>query len=315
MKILVTGAIGFVGTNLCKRLLLEGNYVHGIDNFHSGTTNNLKLLSNFDFFSFTEHDINYSLNINEHFDQIYHLACPASPKFYQLDPIYTSKTSFIGTLNVIEKALIDDATLLFTSTSETYGDPLEHPQKESYNGNVKTTGPRACYDEGKRMAESILFDFHRIHSLEVRIARLFNTYGPFMRHDDGRVISNFINQSIKNIPLTIYGDGSHTRSFCYIDDLIDGLIKLMNSDCIGPINLGNPDEFSLLELSEVIKKNFNKDLTVIFADLPEDDPKIRCPDISKAKLELDWEPKIPLLEGLSKTYNYFQSLTENNQIS
>ena len=307
MNILITGGAGFLGANLSKSLLEEGHCVTSIDNFHSGRKENFVSFENSSSFQSISHDIRKPLEISYNIDQIYHLACPASPKFYQADPIYTTETCVLGTLNVLNFAATKNAKILFTSTSEVYGDPEVHPQPESYRGSVNSTGIRACYDEGKRCAESIFYDFHRMHGLDIKVARLFNTYGPLMRSDDGRVVSNFICQSISGTPITIYGDGTQTRSFCYVDDLILGLKKLMNSgsSVLYPVNLGNPSEFTLLELVEEIEKIVNTKLTLEFLPLPLDDPKIRKPDIQLARTVLNWEPSVDLRDGLKDTYNYF----------
>ena len=309
MNILVTGGAGFLGSNLCRSLLLDGHNVTSIDNFDSGKKENLKPFKVNSKFTSIEHDIRNPLDFSEKFEEIYHLACPASPKFYQKNPIATTETCVIGTINVLKKAVKDKATILFTSTSEVYGDPEVHPQPESYKGSVNFTGIRSCYDEGKRCAESLFYDFRRTYGIRIKVARLFNTYGPNMRPDDGRVISNFICQSIEDKPLTIYGDGTQTRSFCFVDDLILGIRALMSSsdEVYEPINLGNPTEFSLLELVEEISKITNRKLSIEHKPLPLDDPKIRRPDISKAKKELNWSPSINLQEGLKKTYSYFLS--------
>jgi len=307
MNILITGGAGFLGANLTQSLLGDGHCVISIDNFHSGRKENLISFQNSSSFQSISHDIRKPLEISDNIDQIYHLACPASPKFYQADPIYTTETCVLGTLNVLNFALKKNAKILFTSTSEVYGDPEVHPQPESYRGSVNSTGIRACYDEGKRCAESIFYDFHRMHGLDIKVARLFNTYGPLMRSDDGRVVSNFICQSISGTPITIYGDGTQTRSFCYVDDLILGLKKLMSSgsSVLYPVNLGNPGEFTLLELVEEIEKIVNTKLTLEFLPLPLDDPKIRKPDIQLARTALNWEPSVDLRDGLKDTYNYF----------
>ena len=313
MNILITGGAGFLGSNLAKTFIDEGHSVISLDNFHSGRENNFSFIHDTSNLKSITHDIRKPLDISENIDQIYHLACPASPKFYQTDPIYTTETCVLGSLNVLNFAIKKKSKVLFTSTSEVYGDPEVHPQPESYRGSVNSTGIRACYDEGKRCAESLFYDFHRIYNLDVRVARLFNTYGPMMRPDDGRVISNFICQSILNKPITIYGDGLQTRSFCHVNDLILGLKNLMNCNekISHPINLGNPDEFTLLELVNLIEKVFNTKLELKFLPLPLDDPKMRKPDISMAKKILGWEPKVLLEEGLKDTYNYFQSEIQN----
>jgi len=307
MNILVTGGAGFVGSNLCNSLVSKKHNVIAMDNFHSGRNENLSALLNNKNFKIIQHDVRAEIDIQEPIDQVYHLACPASPKFYQADPIYTTETCVLGSLNVLNFALQKNARVLFTSTSEVYGDPEVHPQPESYRGSVNPTGIRACYDEGKRCAESLFYDFHRMHGLEIKVARLFNTYGPLMRSDDGRVVSNFICQSISETPLTIYGDGTQTRSFCHIDDLVIGLTKLMNSNSniLYPVNLGNPDEFSLLELVDEIENISKKELTIEFQPLPMDDPKMRRPDIRIAKNDLGWKPSIKLSDGLIDTYKYF----------
>jgi len=307
MNILVTGGAGFVGSNLCNSLVSKKHNVIAIDNFHSGRNENLSVLLNNKNFKIIQHDVRTQIDIQEPIDQIFHLACPASPKFYQADPIYTTETCVLGSLNVLNFALQKNARVLFTSTSEVYGDPEVHPQPESYRGSVNPTGIRACYDEGKRCAESLFYDFHRMHGLEIKVARLFNTYGPLMRSDDGRVVSNFICQSISETPLTIYGDGTQTRSFCHIDDLVIGLTKLMNSNSniLYPVNLANPDEFALLELVDVIENISKKELTLEFQPLPMDDPKMRRPDIRIAKNDLGWKPSIKLSDGLIDTYKYF----------
>lgn len=307
MNILITGGAGFVGSNLCNALISEENNIFILDNLHSGRRENLSHLEDFKNFNFIEHDIRSPIKIKDQIDQIYHLACPASPKFYQSDPIYTTETCVLGSLNILNFALQKNSKVLFTSTSEVYGDPEVHPQPESYRGSVNSTGIRACYDEGKRCAESLFYDFHRMHGLDIKVARLFNTYGPLMRSDDGRVVSNFICQSISETPITIYGDGSQTRSFCHVDDLVIGLKKLMNSNSniLYPVNLGNPGEFTLLELVDEIEKISRKKLTLEFQPLPMDDPKMRKPDIQMAKNNLGWEPSIKLSDGLIDTYEYF----------
>ena len=307
MKILITGGAGFLGSNLCKSLVKDGNDIISVDNFHSGRESNFENIKGLTNFKSINHDIRHPIKILEAIDQIYHLACPASPKFYQSDPIYTTETCVLGSLNILNLALEKKAKILFTSTSEIYGDPEVHPQPESYKGSVNPIGIRACYDEGKRCAESIFYDYHRMHALDIKVARLFNTYGPLMRSDDGRVVSNFICQSIAGSPITIYGDGTQTRSFCYVDDLIIGLKKLMESgsNILYPVNLGNPDEFTLLELVEEIEIILNTKLTLNFLPLPLDDPKIRKPDIQIAQTELDWKPSIALREGLKQTHEYF----------
>ena len=304
-KILVAGGAGFIGSHLCKRLLNEGNYVICVDNFLTGQKENI-----IDFkknFKLIEYDITKPIDIN--IDEIYNLACPASPKQYFQYPVYTTKISVLGTLNLLELASKYNAKYLQASTSEIYGDPLVHPQNEEYFGNVNPIGPRACYDEGKRCAETLCSDFKREKNTDIKIVRIFNTFGPNMKKDDGRVISNFIIQALKNDNLTIYGDGKQTRSFCYVDDLIDGLIKMMNSDHFGPVNLGNPEEYSILEVAKKIIKLTNSKSKIKFLDSLEDDPKLRKPNINKAKQLLKWSPKISFEEGLKKTIDYFKEIS------
>lgn len=308
MNILVTGGTGFIGSHLCEKLLKLGNTVFCIDNNYTGSKNNIEDLLDNDNFVYVQHDVNKKIIIESPIHQIYHLACPASPPKYQIDPIFTLKTCFIGTLNILELAVAKKATILLTSTSEIYGEPLISPQNEDYRGNVNTLGIRSCYDEGKRIAETLLMDFHRKYDLDIRIARIFNTYGPKMDIEDGRVVSNFINQALNNIDITIYGKGLQTRSFCYIDDQIDGLIKLMTSNYIGPINIGSPNELTIKELSEIILKLTGSSSPVIFKELPSDDPTNRKPDISLANKILDWNPKYELEEGLIKTIDYFTDI-------
>lgn len=304
-KILVTGGAGFIGSHLCQRLLTEGHEVLCMDNLYTGCKENInKFLTNKNF-EFIRHDITFPLYIEV--DEIYNLACPASPIHYQNDPVQTTKTSVHGAINMLGLAKRVKAKILQASTSEIYGDPFVHPQIESYWGNVNPIGIRSCYDEGKRCAETLFFDYWRQHNLQIRVIRIFNTYGPNMHPNDGRVISNFIVQALKDENITIYGDGSQTRSFQYVDDLIDGMIKMMEnkSDFIGPVNIGNPKEFSILELAELIIKLTNTKSKIIFKTLPQDDPKQRQPDITLAKEKLNWQPKIELEEGLNKTIKYF----------
>ena len=311
MNILVTGGAGFLGSHLCDRLINEGHKVICLDNYFTGKKENINHLVDNPFFSLVEQDV------IEHFDfkvdQIYNLACPASPPHYQFNPIKTIKTSFMGALNCLDLAYKNQARVLQASTSEVYGDPEVHPQPETYKGNVNPIGIRACYDEGKRCAETLFFDYHREKDVDIRVARIFNTYGPRMLPDDGRVVSNFIVQAIKGEDLTIYGDGKQTRSFCYVDELIDGLIKLMNHpDCIGPVNIGNPGEFTILELADRIIQKTNTSSRISMHPLPGDDPLQRKPDISIAKEQLMWEPKIALSEGLDKTIEYFRERINGN---
>jgi len=309
MKILVTGGAGFLGSHLCKFLLEEKKQeVICLDNFFTGKRKNIEELTKNSNLKIIPHDITNPFDIKSigSVDQIYNLACPASPIHYQFDPIETIKANTQGVINVLEFAKLNGATVLQASTSEIYGDPLEHPQKESYRGNVNTLGPRACYDEGKRVAETLFMDYHRKFNLPIRIARIFNTYGPNMDKNDGRVVSNFITQALENESITIYGKGSQTRSFCYVDDLISGLHKLMNTNYTNPINLGNPDEFTILDLAKKITKLANSKSNIIYKNLPEDDPVRRKPDISLARNTLNWEPVINLEQGLKKTISYFK---------
>lgn len=306
-KILVTGGAGFLGSHLCDRLIERGDEVICADNFFTGQKRNIAHLLGHPHFELIRHDIVEPLTVEV--DQIYNLACPASPIHYQHNPIKTIKTSTIGMVNMLGLAKRVGARLLQTSTSEIYGDPEVHPQPESYWGNVNPIGERSCYDEGKRVAETLCMDYHRQNHVDIRIARIFNVYGPRMHPDDGRVVSNFIMQSLEEKPLTIYGDGSHTRSFCYVDDMIEALVRFMDQDqAIGPINLGNPNETSMLELAEKIIQLTKTASNITHQDLPADDPQKRQPDITKAKQILYWQPTTPLEEGLTKTIGYFQSL-------
>lgn len=307
MKILVTGGAGFIGSHLCKRLLNEGNEVICVDNFYTGNKDNiLELLSN-PRFELIRHDVTFPLYIEV--DQIYNLACPASPIYYQHDPVQTTKTSVHGAINMLGLAKRTKATILQASTSEVYGDPEVHPQPESYWGKVNPIGIRSCYDEGKRCAETLFFDYWRQHQLNIRVIRIFNTYGPNMHPKDGRVVSNFIVQALSNQDITIYGDGSQTRSFQYVDDLVEGMVRMMNNsnNFIGPVNLGNPVEFTIKQLAEkVLEMIPNSTSKIIYQPLPQDDPQQRKPDITLAKTELNWEPTVELKEGLIKTIEYFQ---------
>ena len=307
--ILIAGGAGFIGTNLCHRLIDEGNKVICVDNFYTGKLDNIAYL-NSDLFRYIEHDIVNPLKIDESIDEIYNLASPASPPYYQKIPIQTTKTNVLGMINLLDLANDNGAKILQSSTSEVYGEPFEHPQKESYWGNVNPIGIRSCYDEGKRCAESLCFSYNKEFGTKIKVIRIFNTYGPFMDPNDGRVVTNFINQSLKNEDITVYGEGSQTRSFCYIDDMVEGLIAMMNSDedILGPINLGNPNEFTILELAEKIIDKTKSESKIIHYPLPEDDPSVRRPDITLAMDKLNWEPKVMLDEGLDKTIEYYESL-------
>jgi len=305
-KILVTGGAGFLGSHLCEKLLNQGNEVICLDNFFTGSKENILHLINNPYFEIIRHDIEESilLDVNE----IYNLACPASPIHYQLDPVKTVRTNILGAINVLDIAKRCNAKIFQASTSEVYGDPEIHPQVESYRGNVNPIGIRACYDEGKRCAETLFFDYHREYNVDIRIARIFNTYGDKMNIDDGRVVSNFIVQALKNEDITIYGDGTQSRSFCFVDDLIDGFIKLMASDIITPVNLGNPNEFTMNQLAHTVLRLTQSKSKIIYKDLPQDDPKQRQPNIDLAKEKLNWEPTIELEEGLMRTITYFKEI-------
>lgn len=307
-KILVTGGAGFLGSFLCERLINENNHVICMDNFYTGQINNIKHLLENSNFQLVTHDV--VVPFYHEVDEIYNLACPASPVHYQFDPIKTNKTSVLGAINCLNLAKKLKAKIFQASTSEVYGDPNVHPQSENYWGNVNTTGIRSCYDEGKRCAETFFIDYKRTYNLDIKIGRIFNTYGPRMHPNDGRVVSNFIIQALKNKDITIYGDGNQTRSFCYCDDLIESFILLMktNSHFYGPVNLGNPGEFTIVELAEMIISLTNSNSKLSFELLPKDDPKQRCPDITLAKKELNWQPRINLKDGLIKTINYFNSI-------
>lgn len=308
-RTLVTGGAGFLGSHLCDRLIKEGNDVICVDNLFTGKKDNIRHLIGNPYFEFIRHDVTQPLFVE--CDQIYNLACPASPIWYQRDPIYTIKTSFYGAMNALGLAKRTGARILQASTSEVYGDPSVTPQPESYRGNVNTIGPRSCYDEGKRAAETLFFDYHRQHNVDIKVMRIFNTYGPRMDVNDGRVVSNFIVQALNNQDITIYGDGSQTRSFCYVDDLIEGMVRLMNSrgDFTGPVNVGNPHEYSIKELAELIIRLTESNSKLVYEKLPADDPTNRRPDISVACRELDnWKPTIEIEEGLIKTIDYFKSL-------
>ncbi len=307
-RVLVTGGAGFLGSHLCRRLLERGDDVLCVDNFFTGTKDNIAPLMGSPFFELLRHDVTLPLHLEV--DEIFNLACPASPVHYQADPVQTTRTSVIGAINVLELARRINAKILQASTSEIYGDPTVHPQPESYFGNVNTTGPRACYDEGKRCAETLFFDFRRQFGLRMKVARIFNTYGPNMHPNDGRVVSNFILQALRGEPLTIYGKGEQTRSFCYVDDLIDGLLALMDTEdeVTGPVNLGNPGEFTIMELAEKVMEITGSRAELVYHDLPADDPLQRKPDIALAEALLDWRPAVPLEEGLKRTTDYFRKM-------
>lgn len=307
-RILVTGGAGFLGSHLCERLLAEGNEVICADNYFTGSKENVAHLLSNPYFELIRHDVTFPLYIEV--DQIYNLACPASPVHYQHDPVQTTKTSVHGAINMLGLAKRVKARIFQASTSEVYGDPEVHPQPEEYWGRVNPIGIRSCYDEGKRCAETLFFDYHRQHNLDIKVARIFNTYGPRMHPNDGRVVSNFIVQALKGQDITIFGDGSQTRSFCYVDDLIEGFIRLMNTEpgFIGPVNLGNPGEFTMLELAEKVIELTGSKSKLTFMPLPQDDPKQRQPNIELAKAKLGWEPKVHLENGLIKTIEYFKSL-------
>ena len=313
-RILVTGGSGFLGSHLCERLLAEGANVICVDNFFSGTRSNVEHLLENKRFELMRHDVTFALYIEV--DQIYNLACPASPIHYQRDPVQTTKTSVHGAINMLGLAKRVRASILQASTSEVYGDPAVHPQQEDYWGNVNPIGPRSCYDEGKRCAETLFFDYRRQHNLRIKVARIFNTYGPRMHPNDGRVVSNFIVQALLSRDITIYGDGSQTRAFCYVDDLIDGLIRLMGTadSVTGPINIGNPGEFTMLELATMVIELTGSRSKIVHRPLPQDDPKQRRPDISKAQEVLSWAPRTPLKEGLGRTIEYFDKLLQDETV-
>lgn len=310
MRILVTGGAGFIGSHLIDRLMAQGHEVICLDNFYTGHKKNIiKWLDN-PYFELIRHDVTEPIRLEV--DQIYHLACPASPVHYQYNPIKTIKTNVLGTMNMLGLAKRVKARFLLASTSEVYGDPDVHPQPEEYRGNVNPIGIRSCYDEGKRIAETLAFDYHRENGVEIRVARIFNTYGPRMLENDGRVVSNFVVQALRGIPLTVYGQGSQTRSFCYASDLVEGLMRLMNGEHTGPINLGNPDEYTILQLAQKVQELVNPDVEIKYEPLPQDDPKQRKPDITKAKTWLGWEPTIPLAEGLKMTIEDFRGRINNS---
>jgi UDP-glucuronate decarboxylase len=309
-RVLVTGGAGFLGSHLCDRLIKDKQDVLCVDNFFTGSKKNIEHLFNNPYFELMRHDVTFPLYVE--IDQIYNLACPASPIHYQFDPVQTSKTSVIGAINMLGLAKRTKSKIFQASTSEVYGDPEQHPQQESYWGRVNPIGPRSCYDEGKRCAETLFFDYHRQHDVDIKVARIFNTYGPRMHPNDGRVVSNFIVQALKGESITMYGDGSQTRSFCYVDDLIDGFVLAMESPrgFTGPVNLGNPGEFTMIELAEKVLKLANSHSKLIFQPLPTDDPKQRQPDISLAKSAFGWEPKVNLEDGLKETIKYFKNILD-----
>lgn len=312
-KILVTGGAGFLGSHLCDRLVEQGHHVLCVDNYFTGSKKNIEHLLNNPLFEVIRQDVCFPLYVEV--DEIYNLACPASPKYYQLDPIQTAKTSFLGAYNLLGLAKRTGAKILQASTSEIYGDPQVHPQTEDYWGNVNPIGIRSCYDEGKRAAETLFFDYHRQHGVRIKVMRIFNTYGPRMAVDDGRVVSNFITQALRNEPITIYGKGDQTRSFCYVEDTIEAMIRLMETDddVVGPMNVGNPREFTMLKLAEQVLKFTESNSILVYKDLPGDDPKQRRPDITMAQQVIDWSPKMDTDEGLKRTIRYFQNvLRENN---
>jgi len=305
-RIIVTGGAGFIGSHLCRRLVTEGNDVLCIDNFYTGARDNVTDLLESPRFELLRHDVTFPIYVEA--DEIYNLACPASPVHYQHDPVQTTKTSVHGAINMLGLAKRLRAKILQASTSEVYGDPSRHPQREDYWGNVNPVGPRACYDEGKRCAETLFFDYQRQHKLEIKVARIFNTYGPYMHPNDGRVVSNFIMQALRGEPITVYGNGTQTRSFCYVSDLVEGLVRLMQSprEVSGPVNLGNPKEFTMRELADTVAGLCGTEPRVEFRPLPADDPRQRCPDITRAHQLLGWQPTIPLAQGLKPTIDYFR---------
>jgi len=311
-RVLVTGGAGFLGSHLCERLIARGDDVLCVDNYFTGTKDNIVHLLEHPHFEVLRHDVTFPLYVEV--DEIYNLACPASPVHYQFDPVQTTKTSVHGAINMLGLAKRVKAKIFQASTSEVYGDPIEHPQSENYRGNVNPIGPRACYDEGKRCAETLFFDYYRQHRLNIRVARIFNTYGPRMHPNDGRVVSNFAMQALRGEPITLFGDGVQTRAFCYVDDLIEGFLKLMDApdELTGPINLGNPNEFTIRELAELVVDLTGSKSKIVHKPLPVDDPVQRCPDIGKAREALGWEPKIELRDGLVRTLAYFERLLLSN---
>jgi len=312
-RVLVTGGAGFLGSHLCERLVARGDDVLCVDNFYTGTKDNIARLLGNPHFELIRHDVTFPLYVEV--DEIYNLACPASPIHYQHDPVQTTKTSVHGAINMLGLAKRTHAKILQASTSEVYGDPTVHPQTEDYRGNVNPIGPRACYDEGKRCAETLFFDYHRQHRLRIRVARIFNTYGPRMHPNDGRVVSNFVVQALRGEELTVYGDGSQTRSFCYVDDLVEGLIRLMDApDAVtGPVNIGNPGEFTIRQLAEKVIAMTGSSSSLTFRPLPQDDPLQRRPDIARAQEHLGWQPTVPLDQGLQRTVAYFRQFLHSNE--
>lgn len=306
-RIIVTGGAGFLGSHLCEKLLNDGNEILCVDNFYTGRKENIAHMMNNPYFEVIRHDVTFPLYLEA--DEIYNLACPASPVHYQHDPVQTTKTSVHGAINMLGLAKRLKIKILQASTSEVYGDPEVHPQPEDYRGCVNPIGMRACYDEGKRCAETLFFDYYRQHSMDIKVARIFNTYGPRMLKNDGRVVSNFIIQALNNEDITVYGDGNQSRSFCYVDDLIDGMIKMMDTEkgFTGPVNIGNPNEFTILELANKVIKQTNSKSRIIYKPLPEDDPLQRKPEITLAQQKLGWEPKVQLAEGLEKTISFFEN--------
>jgi UDP-glucuronate decarboxylase len=305
MRILVTGGAGFIGSHLIDRLMEQGHEVICLDNFYTGHKRNILKWLEHPYFELIRHDITEPIRLEV--DQIYHLACPASPVHYQYNPVKTIKTNVMGTLNMLGLAKRVKARFLLASTSEVYGDPEVHPQTEDYRGNVNPIGIRSCYDEGKRVAETLAFDYHRQNDVEIRVARIFNTYGPRMLENDGRVVSNFVVQALRGQPLTVYGEGSQTRSFCFVSDLVEGLMRLMNGDYIGPVNLGNPDEYTILQLAKAVQQMVNPNIEIDYRPLPQDDPRRRKPDITRARTWLNWQPTVPLQEGLRLTVEDFRA--------
>lgn len=304
-RILVTGGAGFIGSHLCERLLARGDEVLCVDNFFTSRRQNIHHIQGHPNFELMRHDITFPLYVEV--DEIYNLACPASPIHYQFDPVQTTKTNVHGAINMLGLAKRLKVKILQASTSEVYGDPTEHPQKETYWGNVNPIGVRSCYDEGKRCAETLFFDYYRQHKIRIRVVRIFNTFGPRMHPNDGRVVSNFIVQALKNEPITIYGTGEQTRSFCYVDDLVEGMIRMMDQDeLVGPVNLGNPGEYTIKQLALMIREIAGSTSEIVYKPLPQDDPVRRRPDIRLAKAKLEWEPKVPIRDGLEKTVDYFR---------